>query len=397
MDLGPSPRNGNPLQQLYGSRRSLRWIVFLVLAALAVIYMTGSSYQPYGAASSGDSSSGSTGHKSSTSGFKHPHKKQAKNLSPVDLMKRPISRDLQSMPKLMHQSWSSTELPAKFERWSSMCKQQHPDWEWVLWTDEDNEELVRTHFPWLLKTYLGLPSVIYRADLVRNLYMYMFGGVYADLDIECLQPIDQLFAEYNVTTVSHGKPRPQSTQNMQKSGRKAFFGRMGTDTGSSNSIPNAWMASTPGHPFFLIVLESVMKRMSEEGGDMENVEGITGPGKLYDMINEYTQPESKWAGEALDKHVAKNPTAKQFNPRKGLKHSIEVLPFQYIYPYSWERDGEAFRDVCWATKETFNSERCKLLLATDRWPSYTVTYWSHTWTSGGHDDGNVQKLEMSDQ
>jgi mannosyltransferase OCH1-like enzyme len=91
-------------------------------------------------------------------------------------MKRPISRDLQAIPKLIHQSWSSTELPAKFERWSSTCRQQHPDWEWVLWTDEDNEELVRTHFPWLLKTYLGLPGVIYRADLVRNLYMYMFGG-----------------------------------------------------------------------------------------------------------------------------------------------------------------------------------------------------------------------------
>ncbi|OAP62352.1 hypothetical protein AYL99_04555 [Fonsecaea erecta] len=395
MDLGPSSRNGTPLQQLYGSRRSLRWIVFLVLAALVIIYMTGSTYEPYSVAA-GVGTSSSSRH-SSTSGFRHSHKKQAKTLSPVDLLKRPISRDLQTIPKLIHQSWSSTELPGKFERWSSTCREQHPDWEWVLWTDEDNEELVRTHFPWLLKTYLGLPSVIYRADLVRNLYMYMFGGVYSDLDVECLRPVDELFNQYNVTTAPHGKPKPQSAQNMLKSGRKAFFGRMGTDHGSSNSIPNAWMASTPGHPFFLIVLESVMKRMTEEGDDIENVEGITGPGKLYDMINEYRQEDSKWAGEALDKHVSKNPTAKQFNPRKGLKHSIEVLPFQYIYPYSWERDGEAYREVCWATKEAFDPERCKQLLATDHWPSYFITYWSHTWTSGGHDDGNVQKVQMADQ
>lgn len=166
---------------------------------------------------------------------------------------------------------------------------------------------------------------------------------------------------------------------------------MGTDAASSNSIPNAWMASTPGHPFFLIVLESVMKKLSE--GDLNSVEGVTGPGKLWDMIGEYQAPEGKWVGEALDKHVAKNPTAKQFNPRKGLQHSIEVLPFQYIFPYSWERDGEAYREVCWATKPNFSAERCKQLLATDHWPSYAITYWSHTWTSDGHDEGNVQRLE----
>ncbi|EXJ64923.1 hypothetical protein A1O7_01262 [Cladophialophora yegresii CBS 114405] len=390
MDSSPS-RNGGPLQQIYGSRRSLRWIACLVLAALAIIYLTGSTYDPTAMGSTLGTNSTNSGYISHTSSWRHSHKKQAKALRPVDLMKRPISRDLQAMPKLMHQSWSSTELPAKFERWSATCRQQHPDWEWVLWTDEDNEELVRTHFPWLLKTYLGLPGVIYRADLVRNLYMYMFGGLYADLDVECLRPHDQLFAEYNVSTIKHGQPKSQ-TPNLPKSGRKAFFGRMGTDPGSSNSIPNAWMASTPGHPFFLIVLESVMKQISD--GDTDSVEGATGPGKLYDMINEYNEPEGKWVGEALDKHVAKNPTAKQFTPRKGLKHSVEVLPFQYVYPYSWERDGEAFREICWATKNDFSAERCKQLLATDHWPSYAITYWSHTWTSGGHDEGNVQKLDQ---
>ena len=30
--------------------------------------------------------------------------------------------------------------------------QAHPDWEWVLWTDEDNMELVRQYAPWFLPT-----------------------------------------------------------------------------------------------------------------------------------------------------------------------------------------------------------------------------------------------------
>ncbi|KIX07109.1 uncharacterized protein Z518_05086 [Rhinocladiella mackenziei CBS 650.93] len=369
MESNPSPRNNNPLQQFYGSRKSLRWVAFLVIAALATLYMTGQNYGPV-----------------TTS-------RKAKYLTPAELMKRPISKDLQTIPKLIHQSWSSTELPAKFERWSTTCRQQHPDWEWVLWTDEDNDLLVKTHFPWLLKTYQSLPSVIYRVDLVRNLYLYMFGGVYADLDVECLRPSDEMFTKFNVSTISHAKPRHQSQPHMQKSGRKAFFGRMGVDTGSSNSIPNAWMASTPGHPFFLVVLESVMRSLADGSAEGQSPESVTGPGRLYDMIKIYQEPESRYEGEKIDKHVAKNPTAKQFTPRKGLGHSIEVLHFSYIYPYSWERDGEIVRDICWAAKKSFDADRCKQLLATDRWPSYAITYWSHTWTGDGHDEGNVRNLD----
>lgn len=143
-----------------------------MIAALGVLYMTGSSYTP--TAISDSYSSSRTSNASGTN--RHSFKKLAKPLAPADLLKRPISRDLQTIPKLIHQSWSSSELPAKFDRWSATCRGEHPDWEWVLWTDEDNEELVKTHFPWLLQTYKALPGVIYRADLVRNLYMYMFGG-----------------------------------------------------------------------------------------------------------------------------------------------------------------------------------------------------------------------------
>lgn len=56
--------------------------------------------------------------------------------------------------------------------------QIHPDWEWVLWTDQDNLDLVRIYAPWFLPTYeaLGDRIPIYRADVVRNLYMHVFGG-----------------------------------------------------------------------------------------------------------------------------------------------------------------------------------------------------------------------------
>ena len=97
-------------------------------------------------------------------------------LSPAELLCRSTGPRVVGIPKLLHQSWKSSDLPAKFKKWSDTCRKQHPDWEWVLWTDEDNLQLVKDYFPWLEDTFLSLPGNIYRADLARNLYMYMFGG-----------------------------------------------------------------------------------------------------------------------------------------------------------------------------------------------------------------------------
>jgi inositol phosphorylceramide mannosyltransferase catalytic subunit len=80
------------------------------------------------------------------------------------------------IPRIFHQSWSSTELPAKMKTWSRGCKEVHPDWQHVLWTDEDNLKLIQKHFASLLPTYLALKSPIVQADFMRNVYMFLYGG-----------------------------------------------------------------------------------------------------------------------------------------------------------------------------------------------------------------------------
>ena len=106
---------------------------------------------------------------------------EARIISPQELLARPLTSDLTTVPQIFHQSWSSSELPAKFEKWSRSCRRAHPDWEWVLWTDEDNYELVLKHAPWFLETYsqLAARAPVYQADVVRNLYMHVFGGYVA--------------------------------------------------------------------------------------------------------------------------------------------------------------------------------------------------------------------------
>jgi len=104
---------------------------------------------------------------------------KARYLSPSDLLSRPLAIDRlanATVPKLIHQSWSTKDLPPKFQRWSDTWRSSHPDWEWVLWTDEDNKALVEKYFPWFKEAYRQLQGEIFRADAVRNMYMYAFGG-----------------------------------------------------------------------------------------------------------------------------------------------------------------------------------------------------------------------------
>ena len=102
--------------------------------------------------------------------------KEAKRLYAQELLQRPLANDLTSIPKLFHQSWMNSTLPTKFEEWSHSCRRANPDWEWVLWTDEDNIKLVEKYAPWFASTYEALHSEIYRADTARNIYMHVFGG-----------------------------------------------------------------------------------------------------------------------------------------------------------------------------------------------------------------------------
>jgi mannosyltransferase OCH1-like enzyme len=102
--------------------------------------------------------------------------RQAKRIPAAELMARPLPNTHKGVPKIFHQSWSSLQLPAKFQKWSKTCREKHPDWEYVLWTDEDNLNLIKMHLPWLVDTYENLKGPIYRADLIRNAYMFLFGG-----------------------------------------------------------------------------------------------------------------------------------------------------------------------------------------------------------------------------
>jgi mannosyltransferase OCH1-like enzyme len=97
-----------------------------------------------------------------------------------------------SIPKIIHQTWKTNDVPTQFRRYCDTWKRFLPDWEYKHWTDDSARDLVARRFPRLLRKYDSYPFNIQRVDVARLLFLYEYGGLYVDMDFEALQPIDEL-------------------------------------------------------------------------------------------------------------------------------------------------------------------------------------------------------------
>jgi mannosyltransferase OCH1-like enzyme len=103
------------------------------------------------------------------------------------------------IPHVFHQIWLGSEpFPSEYERYQRSWTLRHPGWELHLWTEQDlPDDLERKEIYELLRR----PAE--RSDLLRFELLDRFGGVYVDVDFECLRSIEPLlpgvsfFCAYN--------------------------------------------------------------------------------------------------------------------------------------------------------------------------------------------------------
>jgi mannosyltransferase OCH1-like enzyme len=56
------------------------------------------------------------------------------------------------------------------------------DWQYIFITDSELFVFVHQKFPHLLKSMAALPYGVQRADVLRYLWLYVYGGIYIDMD-----------------------------------------------------------------------------------------------------------------------------------------------------------------------------------------------------------------------
>jgi mannosyltransferase OCH1-like enzyme len=91
------------------------------------------------------------------------------------------------IPRIFHRIWvGSNPIPDEFAAYGESWESLHPDWEMRQWTEDNLPELLRPEGADPRRD----PTE--RSDLLRYELVRRFGGVYLDMDFECLKPIDEL-------------------------------------------------------------------------------------------------------------------------------------------------------------------------------------------------------------
>jgi hypothetical protein len=142
----------------------------------------------------------------------------------------------EKIPQLIHQTWKDADVPLEWQKWAASWRRHHPDWGYRLWTDADNRAFLQEHYPWFLPVYDGYPEAIMRADAIRYFLLDHFGGLYVDMDFECLQSVSGILDGRDL--VLGCEPEVHTRLLLA---RRRGFGRI---------VGNAFIASRPGHPFW---------------------------------------------------------------------------------------------------------------------------------------------------
>lgn len=158
------------------------------------------------------------------------------------------SRTDWKIPKILHQTWKTDEIPVKYRHEISSWRRLHPHWRFEFWDDDRSADLLWDVFPQHALAFEEM-SGIKRADVARIVALYAYGGVYADIDVEAARCFDPLLqaAQNARMGVLLGEENIVHTVLLEK----RLSGRL---------VSNAVMASAPQHPFWLEVLQEIFQR-----------------------------------------------------------------------------------------------------------------------------------------
>lgn len=93
------------------------------------------------------------------------------------------------IPKVIHYFWfGNNELPDIFKKCLNSWKKYCPDYEIKLWTEENFDVNI---IPYCRQAY-EQKKYAFVSDYARLYILYLYGGIYLDIDVEMLKNIDNL-------------------------------------------------------------------------------------------------------------------------------------------------------------------------------------------------------------
>lgn len=146
----------------------------------------------------------------------------------------------------------------------------HPVWDHRLYDDAAARDFLRRELPQVLPAYDNYFFNIQRVDLFRVAAMYVSGGFYLDLDIECHKPLDSLCVHRCIA----GEEKVVAPDVVA-----------GIGDGNVVRVANYMFGSEPGYPFWSDLLDEMLRRAQRTIASEHDILESTGPGLFTDVYH----------------------------------------------------------------------------------------------------------------
>ena len=203
----------------------------------------------------------------------------------------------------------------------------------------------------MLSVYADYPYNINRADVRKLLVLYQYGGVFADLDVESLRPIDNLLYKYQCIIAQE----PEEHQSLIYEYKHKHY------------VMSALMACRPKHPFLKFVID-LLPQYANRALTLswnDNILKSTGPMFLAEVLDLYINSNA-YNGTA-EEHV-------YLAPPEWFMPTYDKVNMETYYTKCSDLDKLHFKQriVC----EKLLSRKYKNVVPES---AYTNHHWLHTW------------------
>jgi len=144
------------------------------------------------------------------------------------------------MIQIIHQTTKNGLIPNELNHYIESIKKYQSNWNYILWSDDDNAKLIEKEYNFIWKNYQKIKG-IQKADISRYCILHKFGGLYVDTDIIFYKNIDPLLNNKDGIILAPSIPT------------LPYF---------KNTVTNYIIYSgQKGNPFWLVLLYEINKRL----------------------------------------------------------------------------------------------------------------------------------------
>lgn len=160
-----------------------------------------------------------------------------------------------TIPMEIHQMWRTELIPAEYHELIKSWMKNDPNLTYWIWTETEIWTLVENSFPEHITLFNSYTNYLQKLDMAKYMILYEYGGIYADMDVESLQPMGSLLKSRTCVFGEDHKGHARLT------GEKKML------------LGNAVMACSKKHPFLLQVIRNLVDNYLNSHGSRSHSTG----------------------------------------------------------------------------------------------------------------------------